>query len=421
MARIEGIRARWVLDSRGNPTVEAEVILDNGIHASGIAPSGASTGTHEAVELRDNDPGRFLGKGVDNAVRNAEQMLAAALRGRDPGDQEALDRRMIEADGTGNKSNAGANAMLALSIACARAAAFDRKQPLYGSLGGDREWTMPVPFMNVINGGRHAPNTLAIQEFMIVPHGFGMYAEALRAGAEVYQHLGRLLKERGMNTAVGDEGGFAPDLGHTAEALSVLAEAIGRAGYEPGEQVALALDCAATEFHFDEGYILGEEGRTLSPAEMAGWLADLCAGHPHLASIEDGMAEDDWDGWKLLTKRIGKDRLLVGDDIFVTNRKLLDRGIAEKAANAILIKPNQIGTLSETADVVVRARECGFATVMSHRSGETEDPVVADLAVAYGVGKIKAGAPCRSDRTAKYNRLLRIAEETGAPLADFAA
>jgi len=413
--KIESVAAREVLDSRGNPTVEAEVVLEGGARACGIAPSGASTGSGEAVELRDGDPKRFGGKGVTKAVQNASGAIAGALVGTPAGDQVQVDRAMIELDGTPDKSRLGANAILAVSIACARAAAAHAGKEPYETLAAEPDGPMPIPLMNLINGGAHASNALDFQEFMVVPHGFARFSDALRAGAEIYRCLGDLLSANGLGTTVGDEGGYAPALESAEDALRLLEESIGRAGYRPGEEVGLALDCAATELFSGGGYRMG--GRRCSSEEMVGLLCSLAERFPHLVSIEDGLAEDDWEGWSLLTAKLGSSALLVGDDLFVTSADLLRRGIREKAANAILVKPNQAGTLTETAEVVALAKSAGFASVMSHRSGETEDTTIADLAVAWGTGKIKAGAPCRTDRTAKYNRLLRIEAETGRPLA----
>lgn len=415
--RIEAVKAREVLDSRGNPTVEAEVHAEGGAVGSGITPSGASVGALEALELRDGDAARFHGKGVLRAVANVTEILGRELRGMDVGDQGAVDRRMIELDGTPNKSRLGANAILAVSIACARCASACRGIPLYRHLSPDGPGPMPVPFMNVINGGAHASNRLDIQEFFVVPHGFTRFSDALRAGVETFHTLRKALLDKGLGTTVGDEGGFAPDLGDTDEAMGLLEEAIAGAGYRIGEQISLALDCAATELRGDEGgYVFQHSGERLTSERMADFLCDLADRHPALVSIEDGMAEDDWGGWRLLTARLGSRMDLVGDDVFVTDARLLGKGIETKAANAILVKPNQVGTLTETVEIVGIAREAGFATMISHRSGETEDTLVADLSVAVGAGKLKCGAPCRTDRNAKYNRLLRIEEELGDPV-----
>ncbi len=416
--RIRRVWAREVLDSRGTPTIEAEVETESLVIGAGIAPSGASTGTLEALELRDGDAGRFLGRGVLRAVNGVNGPLNKGLAGIDIADQDSIDRRMIEIDGTEDKSSIGANAILAVSIACARCSATTQGKELYETLH-DSDASMPVPFMNVVNGGVHASNGLDIQEFMIVPHGFSAFTDALRAGVETYWHLGNMLAEKGLGTTVGDEGGFAPDLGGPLDVLLLLEKAIGRAGYSVGREISLALDCAATEFHSNGLYRLRHAGRDLSSEEMVGYLVDLADQCPYLVSIEDGLSENDFDGWKLLTARLGSRLDLVGDDLFVTNRKLLQRGVDQKAGNAILVKPNQVGTLTETADVVRLARSSGFSAMMSHRSGETEDTTIADLAVGLGTGKIKAGAPCRTDRTAKYNRLLRIGERLGKPLAPF--
>ena len=414
---IQGMRAREVLDSRGNPTVEVDVRLAGGSCGTAIVPSGASTGTHEAVELRDQDE-RYLGKGVRRAVQNVVEDLAAALRGSDARDQAALDGAMCDLDGTPNKARLGANALLGVSLASARAAAAQLDVPLYAHLAGaSPPAVLPVPLMNVINGGAHADNSLDVQEFMIVPVGRPTFSEALRAGAEVFHALKKLLNDRGLTTAVGDEGGFAPNLDHEG-ALALLMESISKAGYEPGADVAIALDVAATEFHRagpggEALYDLPGEGRSgLGADDLIGLYADWIERFP-VVSIEDGLSEDDWEGWRKLNSSLGGRVQLVGDDLFVTNRTRLERGIEEQAANSILIKPNQIGTLTETLDVCALAARAGFTAVMSHRSGETEDTTIADLAVAVGCGEIKTGSLCRSERIAKYNRLLRIEEELG--------
>jgi enolase len=412
MSKIVEVHAREVLDSRGNPTVEAEVLTDSGALGSACAPSGASTGSREALELRDGDKSRYLGKGVLNAVGNVNGTIAAGVRGMDPMDQRALDARLLELDGSENKSNLGANAMLAVSLAAAKAAAQSSGQPLFrhiNTLMGGVDMRMPVPMMNILNGGEHADNNVDIQEFMIQPVSAGTFAEALRCGAEVFHALKSVLSARGLSTAVGDEGGFAPDLASNAEALAMIGEAVGKAGYELGTDVTLALDCAASEFFSDDAYRLTGEGVTYSSSEFVGYLADLCDAYP-IISIEDGMDENDWEGWKQLTDRIGSRIQLVGDDLFVTNTSILADGIQRGVANSILIKLNQIGTLSETIDAIVMAQDAGYTAVISHRSGETEDTTIADLAVATGAGQIKTGSLCRSDRVAKYNRLLRIEE-----------
>ncbi len=412
MTKIVEVQAREVLDSRGNPTVEADVLTDSGAIGHACAPSGASTGSREALELRDGDKSRYLGKGVLKAVSNVNETIAAAVKGMDPADQRALDARLIELDGTDNKSTLGANAMLAVSLAAAKAASAASGQPLFrhiNTLMGGVDMRMPVPMMNILNGGEHADNNVDIQEFMIQPVSMGSFAEALRCGAEVFHALKAVLGSQGLSTAVGDEGGFAPNLASNAEALAMIADAVGNAGYELGSDVTLALDCAASEFYSDEAYRLTGEGVTYSSTQFVGYLADLCDAYP-IISIEDGMDENDWEGWKQLTDRIGDRVQLVGDDLFVTNTNILADGIERGVANSILIKLNQIGTLSETLDAIVMAQDAGYTAVISHRSGETEDTTIADLAVATGAGQIKTGSLCRSDRVAKYNRLLRIEE-----------
>jgi enolase len=411
MTEIESIFAREILDSRGQPTVEVEVALRCGCVGRAAVPSGASTGTREALELRDGDPTRFLGKGVTRAVENVNGTIAETLVGEDAADQPAIDRALIDLDGTPNKQNLGANATLGVSMACAKAAADAHDLPLYRYLGGTNARTLPVPQMNVVNGGAHADNNLDIQEFMIVPLGFDTFARALRAGSEVFHTLKKLLKEKGLVTAVGDEGGFAPNLGSNAEALEFLVRAIEKAGYRPGEQIALAVDVAASEL-FDEGtYALAGEGKKgLKAAQMIEYFRDLADRFP-IVSIEDGLAEGDWEGWKRMTSVLGGSLQIVGDDIFVTNPEILRRGIAEGTANSILIKLNQIGTVTETLDAIEMARIAGYTTVISHRSGETEDSTIADLAVAVNAGQIKTGSLSRSDRIAKYNQLLRIEEQ----------
>ena len=411
MSEIVELHAREVLDSRGNPTVEVTCLLESGAAGRAIVPSGASTGTHEAAELRDGGE-RYGGKGVQNAVANVTGEIAAVLEGRDALDQRGIDLELIDLDGTDNKSRLGANAILGVSLAVARAAADELDLPLYRYVGGVNAHVLPVPMMNVLNGGVHADNNVDFQEFMVVPHGAASYSEALRWGVETYHALKRVLAERGLSSAVGDEGGFAPNLASNEEALQMLLEAIEAAGRLPGEEVAIALDPATTELWRDGAYVLEGEGRTLSPAELAAYWADLCVRYP-VCSIEDGMAEEDWGGWGLLTEAMGERIQLVGDDIFVTNVERLERGIRAKVANAILIKVNQIGTLTETLEAVTTATRAGYRCVMSHRSAETEDATIADLAVATGCGQLKTGAPARSDRVAKYNQLLRIEEELG--------
>jgi enolase len=408
--KIADVHARQILDSRGNPTVEVDVRLDSGVAGRAAVPSGASTGQFEAAELRDGDPAAYLGKGVLTAVANVEGEIASALRGADAGDQAALDRLLIELDGTPNKSRLGANAVLGVSLASAKAAAAEAGVPLYRHLGGAEAVVLPVPLMNVVNGGAHAQNSLDLQEFMIVPAGATSFAEALRIGAETFHRLKEVLHERGLATAVGDEGGFAPDLPSGADAIAVVLEAAERAGH--AGDVAIALDPATSELHEGGRYRLPGEGLDLDAAGMTGFWEELCGRYP-IVSIEDGLDEDDWDGWRELTERLGGSVQLVGDDLFVTNVDRLRRGIEAGVANAILVKVNQIGTLTETLEAIDLARVNRYAAVMSHRSGETEDTTIADLAVATGVGQIKTGAPSRSDRVAKYNQLLRIEEELG--------
>ena len=411
MSEISLVKGRQILDSRGNPTVEVDVALRSGAHGRAAVPSGASTGEFEAVELRDGGE-HFGGKGVGRAVSAVNTEIAGALEGFDASDQQGLDSLMIELDGTPNKSRLGANAILGVSLATAKAAANEAGLPLYRHLGGDGARVLPVPMMNVLNGGAHADNRLDFQEFMIVPAGEKTFADALRVGVEVFQTLKGILHDRGLSTAVGDEGGFAPDLDSNEDALGLLIAGIEAAGYEPGKDVAIALDPAVSELYEDGHYNLAHEGRRLNPDELSEYWASLRERYP-IVSIEDGMDEEDWTGWKTLTERIGDGVQLVGDDLFVTNPDRLRRGIDEGVANAILVKVNQIGTLSETLEAVALAREAGYAAVMSHRSGETEDVTIADLAVATGCGQIKTGAPSRSDRVAKYNQLLRIEEELG--------
>jgi enolase len=412
LSEIKQVHARQVLDSRGNPTVEVEVSLASGASGRAIVPSGASTGEFEAVELRDGGAA-FGGKGVTSAVAHVNGEIAEAVHGVDADDQAGLDRRMIDLDGTPNKSRLGANAILGVSLAAAKAAAAEEGMTLWRYLGGEGAHVLPVPMMNVLNGGAHADNKVDFQEFMVVPIGFGSFSEGLRAGVEVFHALKKTLHDRGLATAVGDEGGFAPDLDSNEAALGALMGGIEAAGYAPGEQVAIALDPAASEVYRNGAYDLEHEGRTLSSQEMADYWADMSSRYPVL-SIEDGMDEEDWDGWKLLTDRIGDRVQLVGDDLFVTNTERLERGIEAGVANSILIKVNQIGTLTETLEAIRTARDAGYTSVMSHRSGETEDTTIADLAVATGCGQIKTGAPSRSDRVAKYNQLLRIEEALGA-------
>ena len=417
MATIKNIRAREVLDSRGNPTVEADVILDSGIVGTACAPSGASTGSREALELRDKDPQRYLGKGVLTAVNNVNTAIRDALLGQDAQDQSALDNCMINLDGTANKASLGANAILAVSLAAAKAAAQANKVPLYAWIarlnGSSDLMTLPVPMMNIINGGEHADNNVDIQEFMVQPVGAPSFAEALRYGAEIFHSLKAVLKSQGLNTAVGDEGGFAPNLPSNAAALDAILQAVDKTGLKMDSDVRLALDCASSEFYQQGQYHLKGENAVYDAAGFTDYLAKLAADY-NILSIEDGMDESDWDGWALLTRKIGNKVQLVGDDLFVTNTEILARGIEQNIANSILIKFNQIGTLTETLAAISMARKAGFTAVISHRSGETEDTTIADLAVATGAGQIKTGSLCRSDRVAKYNRLLRIEEELGS-------
>ena len=412
MTNIKRIQAREVLDSRGNPTVEAEVHLSDGVSGRAMVPSGASTGKHEAMELRDGDGSRFGGKGVLGAVGNIHEKIAPALVGSPPFDQAKIDRHLVDIDGTADKSNLGANAILAVSLAVARAAAKSSGVPLYCYLSPEGGSLIPVPMFNVLNGGRHARDSIDFQEFMVVPAGAATFAEALRAGAEIYHSLGKLLEERALSANVGDEGGFAPSLASNLDALKVVLAAIERAGYRPGEDCFIALDTAATEFYSDGSYMLSRDGASYTAEELVGYYAEWVADYPVL-SIEDGLAEDDWEGWRALNGRLGDTTQLVGDDLYTTNVRRISKGIQDGASNAVLIKPNQIGTLTETLEAVSMTKSAGWGTVMSHRSGETEDTTIADLAVAWGTGQIKAGAPCRSERLAKYNRLLRIEEELG--------
>jgi enolase len=411
MSQIEHVHARQILDSRGNPTVEVELSLRSGAWGRAAVPSGASTGEHEATELRDGGAA-WSGKGVTRAVENVNGEIAAAVRGQDASAQAALDRTLIALDGTPNKSRLGANAVLAVSLAAAHAAAAEERLPLWRYLGGESAHVLPVPMMNVLNGGAHADNRVDFQEFMIVPVGARSFSQALRMGVEVFHRLKRTLHDRGLSTAVGDEGGFAPDLGSNAEALEVLIEAVTGAGYSPGEQVAIALDPAVSGLYRDGAYVLEHEHRTLSAAELGTYWEELVGRFP-IISLEDGMGEDDWDGWRALTERLGSRVQLVGDDIFVTNTEILKRGIEMGVANSILIKVNQIGTLTETLDAIAMAQNAGYTAVNSHRSGETEDTTIAEIAVATNAGQIKTGAPSRTDRVAKYNQLLRIEELLG--------
>ena len=414
MAKIVDIKGREVLDSRGNPTVEADVLLDNGIIGSACAPSGASTGSREALELRDGDKSRYLGKGVLKAVANINGPIRDLLLGKDPVDQKALDHAMIKLDGTENKGSLGANAILAVSLAAAKAAAQDQDLPLYAHIanlnGTPGVYSMPVPMMNIINGGEHADNNVDIQEFMVQPVGAKTFSEGLRMGTEIFHHLKAVLKARGLSTAVGDEGGFAPNLASNEDALKVISEAVANAGYTLGTDVTLALDCAASEFYEDGKYNLSGEGQVFNSEGFAEYLKGLTQRYP-IISIEDGLDESDWDGWKILTDKIGEKIQLVGDDLFVTNTKILKEGIDKKIANSILIKFNQIGTLTETLEAIQMAKAAGYTAVISHRSGETEDSTIADLAVGTSAGQIKTGSLCRSDRVSKYNQLLRIEEQ----------
>ncbi len=416
MTLIAKIQAREVLDSRGNPTIEADVTLESGAFGTACAPSGASTGSREALELRDGDKSRYLGKGVLKAVAAVNGDIREALVGMDALDQRALDNKMLELDGTENKEKLGANAILAVSLAAAKAAAAQKNVPLYAHIadlnGTSGEYSLPVPMMNIINGGEHADNNVDIQEFMVQPVNFKDFPEALRCGTEIFHALKSVLNGRGLSTTVGDEGGFAPNLSSNEEALVVIKEAVANAGYELGSDVTLALDCAASEFYEQGKYHLKGDGKSFTSSEFTDYLADLAAGYP-IVSIEDGMDESDWDGWAELTAKVGEKIQLVGDDLFVTNTKILKRGIEQGIGNSILIKFNQIGSLSETLDAIKMAKDAGFTVVISHRSGETEDTTIADLAVGTAAGQIKTGSLSRSDRVAKYNRLLRIAEELG--------
>ncbi|MEG1340443.1 MAG: phosphopyruvate hydratase [Pseudomonas sp.] len=417
MAKIVDIKGREVLDSRGNPTVEADVLLDNGIIGSACAPSGASTGSREALELRDGDKSRYMGKGVLKAVANINGPIRDLLLGKDPVDQKALDRAMIDLDGTENKASLGANAILAVSLAAAKAAAQDQDLPLYAHIanlnGTPGQYSMPVPMMNIINGGEHADNNVDIQEFMVQPVGAKTFSDGLRMGTEIFHHLKAVLKARGLNTAVGDEGGFAPNLASNEDALGAIAEAVANAGYKLGTDVTLALDCAASEFYEDGKYNLSGEGKSFDAEGFAEYLKGLTERFP-IISIEDGLDESDWAGWKILTDKIGDKVQLVGDDLFVTNTKILKEGIDKRIGNSILIKFNQIGSLTETLEAIQMAKAAGYTAVISHRSGETEDSTIADLAVGTAAGQIKTGSLCRSDRVSKYNQLLRIEEQLGS-------
>ncbi|MGI4806158.1 MAG: phosphopyruvate hydratase [Janthinobacterium lividum] len=417
MSLIIDVHARQILDSRGNPTIEVDVLTENGAMGRAAVPSGASTGAHEAVELRDNDKSKYMGKGVLQAVANVNDKLAKELQGMDVFEQNAIDKLMIEIDGTENKGNLGANAILGVSLAVAKAAAQESRQPLYRYIGGVNANTLPIPMMNIVNGGSHSDAPIAFQEFMIMPVGAPSFSEALRWGSEVFHNLKKILHDRGLVTAVGDEGGFAPTFDSTEDGVETIIKAIEQAGYKAGEDIYLAFDCAASEFYVDGKYdytkFEGEKGAIRTSAEQVDYLAQLAEKYP-VISIEDGMHEDDWDGWKMLTERLGSKIQLVGDDLFVTNTTRLQKGIDLHVANSILVKVNQIGTLTETINAVTLAQTNGFTSVMSHRSGETEDSTIADLAVALNCGQIKTGSASRSDRIAKYNQLLRIEEELGA-------
>ncbi len=413
MTMITDVLAREILDSRGNPTVEVEVCLEDGACGRAAVPSGASTGVHEAIELRDDDKTRYLGKGVTKAVENVNEIIAEEIIGMDAECQAEIDELMIQLDGTPNKKRLGANAILGVSMAVAKAAADSVGLPLYLYLGGVAAKELPVPMMNILNGGEHADNNVDIQEFMIMPVGASSFSEALRMNAEIYHNLKSLLKSKGLSTGLGDEGGFAPNLKCNADAIEVIIEAIKKAGYKPGEEIFIALDVAASEMYADGKYTLAGEGLVKTSAEMVDYLVSLCDKYP-IISIEDGLAEDDWKGWKMLTERLGKKVQLVGDDLFVTNVSRLEQGIKEGVANAILIKVNQIGTLTETFNAIEMAKRAGYTCVISHRSGETEDTTLADIAVAVNAGQIKSGAPARTDRVAKYNQLLRIEESLGS-------
>jgi enolase len=412
MTKIESVKAREILDSRGNPTLEVEVTLDDGVKGVAAVPSGASTGQHEAVELRDGDKSRYGGKGVLKAVANINKEIAPAVKGMSATDQAALDNKLIALDGTPNKSRLGANAILGVSLAVAKAVAVSAEMPLYLYLGQEDIYTLPVPMLNILNGGKHAADSTDFQEFMVLPAGAGSFAQALRMATEIYQALKKVLKDKGLNTNVGDEGGFAPSLPSNKDAIELIVSAIAKAGYVPGSDCYIALDPAASEFYRDGKYVLEREGVSLSSEEMVDYYVKWASAYP-IISIEDGLAEDDWAGWQLLTEKLGEKVQLVGDDLYVTNVERLAKGIEMRASNSILIKLNQIGTLTETVAAIKMAQSAGWTAVVSHRSGETEDTTIADLAVGLNTGFIKAGAPCRSERTAKYNRLLRIEEELG--------
>ncbi len=412
MKTIKSIKGRQILDSRGNPTVEADVVLDDGTLGRAAVPSGASTGSHEAVELRDGDPSKFQGEGVLKAVNNIQKIIAPAIVGMSALKQEEIDRVMIELDGTPNKGRLGANAILGVSLAVAHAAANSKGVPLYRYLGGKEAYLLPVPLMNILNGGKHAEDSIDLQEFMVVPAGARSFGHALQIGSEVYHALKNVLKKRKANTGVGDEGGFAPSLATNREAVEVVLVAIEAAGYKPGRDCFIALDPASTEFYKNGKYVLAKEGVSYTSTEMMNYYSKLVADYP-IISIEDGMAEDDWAGWKVLNEKMGSKIQLVGDDLYTTNKERLSRGIKQRASNSILIKLNQIGTLTETLEVMNMAKNVGWTSVVSHRSGETEDTTISDLSVAKNCGQIKSGAPCRSERVAKYNRLLRIEEELG--------
>jgi enolase len=416
MSAIKTVKAREILDSRGNPTIEVEIELENGAKGTAAVPSGASTGKHEAVELRDGDPNRYNGKGVLKAVANVNGPIAKAITGMSALDQEKIDRTLIKLDGTPNKAKLGANAILGASLAAAHAAAVSKGAPLYRYLNDTKTYTLPVPMMNILNGGKHAANSTDLQEFMVMPAGATSFSKAVQTGAEVYHALKKVLKDRKLDTNVGDEGGFAPSLPSNKDAVEAILAAIEAAGYKPGKDCYIALDPASSEFYQDGKYVLAREGRTLTPAGMADFYVNWVGKYP-IISIEDGMAEDDWEGWQLLTQKLGGRIQLVGDDLYVTNVRRLQRGIELKASNAILIKLNQIGTLTETIEAIEMARKNGWTAIVSHRSGETEDTTIADLSAGLGMGQIKTGAPCRSERTAKYNRLLRIEGELGEKAA----
>ena len=412
MTTITDIWAREILDSRGNPTIEVDVILEGGVMGRAAVPSGASRGEHEAIELRDGDMKRFLGKGVQRAVANVNDVIGPALYGLDATEQVSIDKRMIELDGTENKSKLGANAILGVSLACAKAASETVELPLYQYIGGPNAKVLPVPCLNILNGGKHADNNVDLQEFMVIPGGAPSFREAMRYAVETYHHLKAILKAKNLSTALGDEGGFAPDLRSNEEALQLIVQGIEKAGYKPGEDIYIGIDAAASSFYIGDKYILKAEGRENDASGMIDFYESLIKRYP-IIFIEDGLAEDDWDGWKLLTKRLGEKIQLTGDDLFVTNRKRLKKGIELKVANSILIKPNQIGTLTETLDTVEMAKRARYTCLFSHRSGETEDDILADIVVATNAGQIKSGAPARSERLCKYNRLMRIEEELG--------